>query len=530
MSAKIVLYFTAGEHTLYLWSGGGLAHEASFAADEQGLADFRAHLARRRGALAYVLADLAGEDFHEDQIPYLRGGDRQAVIERRLAQRYRDTRLAAALTLGTAAEERRTERLLLASFTNTQQFAPWLDALAESGCRLSGVYSVPLLAPALAARLGARSGRCFVVTANAAGLRQCYVEDGRLRFARLERAAEMAAAGLAAFVRAETLRLAQYLSTLRALPREGPPVQVLVIAPPGQRAAFEQGLVSDARLAFHTLDLAEAARKLGIGRLAPDAGGEQLYLQLAVRRPPREQFARVEDRRSFRIWQLQRGLVAAGAAGLAACLLYALVTWFGFLGVGVRDVRKETAEARSEAMEAAQQYERITAAFPVTQTSSDNLKATVTEFSNIAARTASPEGALMHVSRVLEQFPQIELDAINWSVERAIDVRGAKPAAAPAVPAAPAPGAPGAAPAGELSQIVDVSGRVQATQRSDYRAITEQVQRFAAALSADRSYQILRTQLPFDTTPDATLSGDIGETADRGEAPRFSIVLGRRLK
>ena len=29
--------------------------------------------------LVYVLADLAGEDFHEDQIPYLRGNDRQAV-------------------------------------------------------------------------------------------------------------------------------------------------------------------------------------------------------------------------------------------------------------------------------------------------------------------------------------------------------------------------------------------------------------------------------------------------------------------
>jgi len=524
VSAKIVLYFTASEHSLYLWSSGGLALEATFAADEQGLADFRAHLARRSGALAYVLADLAGEDFHEDQIPYLRGSDRQSVIERRLAQRYRETRLAAALSLGqVTGGERRTERLLLASFTNTQQFAPWLDALAESGCRLSGVYSVPLLAPALAAKLGARSGRCFVVTAGTAGLRQCYVEDGRLRFARLERAGEMAPAALAAFVRAETLRLAQYLSTLRALPREGPPVQVLVIAPQAQRAAFEQGLVSDARLAFRTLDLAEAARKLGIRRLAPASAGEQLYLHLAVRRPPREQFARLEDRRSFLVWQLQRGLVAAGAAGLAACLLFAGVTWLDVLSV-----RDQAAQQRREAAEATRQYERITAAFPVTQTTSDNLKATVVEFSSIAARTASPEGALIHVSRRLEQFPQIELDAIHWSVERTTEAaRGTKPAA---VPAAPAPGSAAAAPGGELSQIVEISGRVQATQRSDYRAITEQVQRFAAALSTDRSYQVVRTQLPFDITPDATLSGDIGETADRGDAPRFTIVLARRLR
>ena len=50
-------------------------------------------------------------------------------------------------------------RLLLASFTNTQQLAPWLDALEEAGTRLSGVYSVPLLAPALAAKLGVRGAR-----------------------------------------------------------------------------------------------------------------------------------------------------------------------------------------------------------------------------------------------------------------------------------------------------------------------------------------------------------------------------------
>lgn len=519
MSAKIILYFTAAAHTLYRWSGGGPVREATFAADDQGLAEFRADLARRKGALVYVLADLAGEDFHEDQIPYLRGGDRQTVIGRRLAQRYRDTRLAAALSLGYAIGERRTERLLLASFTNTQQFAPWLDALAEAGCRLSGVYSVPLLAPALTARLGARDARCFVVSANAAGLRQCYVEEGRLRFARLERVADMSPQALAAFVRAETLRLAQYLATLRALPREGPPVQVLVIAPAGQRAAFEQGLVSDSRLAFRTLDFAEAASKAGVRRRGRESDGELLYLHLAVRRPPREQFARLEDRRSFQTWQRQRAVVAAGAAGLAACLLYAGAEWHN-----VMTVRDQVAQERRAAAEATQQYQRITAAFPVTQTTSDNLKAAVTEFSSIAARTASPEGALVHVSRVLENFPQIELDAIHWGVEKPGEIRSAKPGAAPV--AAPAPAAGG----GGLAQLVEVTGRVQATQRSDYRAITEQVQRFAAALSADPAYRIVRTQLPFDVTPDATLSGDIGETAGRGEAPRFTIQVARNLR
>jgi hypothetical protein len=520
MSVKLVLYFTATEHALYRWSGGALEREAEFAADNQGLENFRAHMQGRRGALVYVLADLAGEDFHEDQIPYLRGADRQAVVDRRLAQRYRDTRLAAALSLGYTSGDRRTERLLLASFTNTEQFTEWLDALAVSGARLSGVYSVPLLAPALAARLGVRGGRAFVVTANSAGLRQCYVENGRLRFARLERTADMAPEALAAFVQAETLRLAQYLTTLRALPRDGPPVQVIVVTPAAQRANFEQALVSDTRLAFHTVVMEEAARKVGIKRIAADAPGELLFLHLAVKNPPNDQFARVEDRRSFFVWRLQRWIAIAGAAGFGACVLFAAAQW-----IELFDLRNQISVQQREAREAAQQYERITASFPVTQTSSDNLKATVVEFTKIASRSASPEPALVYLSQVVEKFPQMEIESIVWRVAKSAEASEA--AAATKAPADQPAGASIAA--GGMLQMLEVAGRVNATRRSDYRAITGQVQRFAEALRTDLTWRILRTQLPFDVTSEGTLSGDIG-SGEGTEAPRFVIIVGRELK
>jgi hypothetical protein len=528
MSQKLVIYFTANGHALYRWAGGALELESRFTPDDAGLEEFRGRMRGRAGALVYVLADLAGEDFHEDQIPYLRGGDRQAVVERRLAQRYRDTRLAAALSLGYATGERRSERLLLASFTNTQQFTAWMDVLADAGARLSGVYSVPLLAPALAARLGVKGGRAFVVTANSTGLRQCYLEEGRLRFARLERSADMAPDALAAFVRAETMRLAQYLTTLRVLPREGPPVQVLVIAPAAQRAAFEQVLVSDARLTFRTVVMDEAARKVGIKRLPAGAAGEHLFLQLAVRKPPKEQFARGDDRRSFVLWQLQRGIMAVGAAGLAACVLYVAWQWFDIWGT-----KQQVASQQRDARQATEQYQRITATFPVTQTTADNLKATVVEFTKIAAQSASPEPALVYLSQVLEKFPQMELESVQWRVGRG-DGRDESPGAAPKPAAAtPAPAAEGAAPAADAAtnqlQILEVNGRVNATRRSDYRAITGQVQQFAEALHADPAWRILRTKLPFDITPDSTLSGDIG-TGESTEAPKFSITLGRALR
>ena len=51
----------------------------------------------------------------------------------------------------------------------------------------------------------------------------------------------------------------------------------------------------------------------------------------------------------------------------------------------------------------------------------------------------------------------------------------------------------------------------------------------AAAALAGSGYQLLRTQRPFDVTSEGTLSGDIGTGPDTGEAPRFTIVVARRL-
>ena len=349
MAAQHLLYFTAEDHYLYRAARGELELEAQFSGDDARRRRLPRVPARRaRGALFSVLADLAGEDFHEEQIPCLRGGDRDAVVQRRLAQRYRDTRLAAALSLGAVTPaERRNERLLLASFTNTQQFAPWLDALEEAGARLAGVYSVPLLAPALAARLGVRGGRA---------LRRHREPRRAAPVLRRGRQAALRAPGAhratwcrrrsPLFVRSETLRLAQYLVTLRALPRDGAPLQVLVVAPPGQRARVRAGAgVRRARSssAPSTAPRRSAPSGCGAGPRG-HARPRRCTCTSRRRKPPREQFASSADRRRYFVWQLQRGIVAAGALGFAACALFGGARWLDVLDA--REQRRRCRRAR----------------------------------------------------------------------------------------------------------------------------------------------------------------------------------------
>lgn len=169
---RLVVYCTAAERRVLRCSGGRLRPEAQFAADESGLTAFRQYLQHRAGAIVTLVADVAGEEFHEEQIPHLRGRDRDAVVQRRLAQRYPDARLAAALSLGRAEADLRKERVLLASFANAHQFTPWLEALRASRVRLAGVCSTALFAPTLVAT---RAAQCILASVHARGLRTCFL-------------------------------------------------------------------------------------------------------------------------------------------------------------------------------------------------------------------------------------------------------------------------------------------------------------------------------------------------------------------
>jgi hypothetical protein len=485
VAARLLLYFTATGHSLYCWRRAGPQLEQHFSADEAGLGRFLGHLKERRGAVLQIVADLGGEDFHEDQIPYLRGAERRAVIERRLAQRHRDTRIAAALSLGHAADERRSERLLLASFNDARPLVAWLEAIGKARAVVAAVHSTALLAPALAAGLGVKNERLFVMTANRAGLRQSFVENGRLRFSRLERIEDRGAGLTSVMVRTETERMLKYLDTLRSLPVGTPPMRVILVVSNSERTHFERTLGSGGGLAFTTIGFAEAARRVGLRRWPEGSGAELLYLQLAALRPPSEQFLRGEDRRSFLGWRLRRSIVGAGVAGFVTCGAYAATLWLEQLVVRerVEGVRLDSALAR-------EQIARVRARLPA---AIESVKASAVEFRRLAARNASPEAALEHVSRALEQSPRIELDALAWSAE-------------------PEP-------------ALEITGRIASAGRSDYRAIADEVQRFGALLGAGAGWRVVSTRLPFDRSSDGLLTA--GSSADSTETPRFAMRIAR---
>lgn len=519
---KRLLYLTANRLMAYSLSRGKLSADAGFERNDAGLAAFSAYLAGTRN-LYYLVIDVVEEDYHQDIIPDMGRKDRRQVLSRKLAQRYRDTSLTLSLSLGYDKGERRNERVLYASFSNTQQFQPWLAALVQNEVRLVGVYSTALLAPALIKGAGLKSPRCLLVSVQQTGLRQSYVDDGKIRFSRIGRLNLEDTAAVAATCAAESAHLQQYLVTMRLLPTANTPIDVMVLAPGQYHAALTEACRSTETLRFNLVNADTQCRAAGLVSFPADAPCDALFLHAAATATPARQFAQEQHRRHYHLWQLSNGLYAAGMAVLVSGLLYAGVQLFD-----VYNLRQQTQtdQTRFDALSA--EYARVTATFPPTPTSTENLKTTIKQYQMLQAQTASPAYLLLETSKVLAAYPQVEIERIEWHVgkqgQEAVSGKGAAPKAA-----APAPSAAGV-PALDLGyELATISARVVGARRAEVRAITGMASQFIDAFRKVPRLEISGVRMPFDVTAEDTLKGDIGSERAIAEDARFAITIGRRL-
>ena len=145
MAAKRILLSDGAALVAHLWRAGRLKVEGEFSNEPAGLEALAAYLRKHRSSVYYLLADIAEEGFQLEDLPYVQGGDRDSLLQRRLGQYFYNTPLSLAMSLGRAKEGRRDEKILFAALTRAESFAPWLDTLRESEAILAGVFSVPLV-------------------------------------------------------------------------------------------------------------------------------------------------------------------------------------------------------------------------------------------------------------------------------------------------------------------------------------------------------------------------------------------------
>lgn len=498
MKNSRLLYLCAHQLTACHWRSGELSSAAVFATTQDGQQQFAAYLAQHRHSVFSMLANVAEEGFRIETIPFLHGSDRQAIIKRKLGQLFANAALTTSLSLGYEKTQRKDERVLLAALTNKEFFAPWLDAIANAGVALSGIYSLPLLASSLLRQRKTDGRPCLLLTVQDQSVRQNYLEKGELIFSRLTPLQDSSIDGIAQTFSAEAQKLQQYLVSQRLIARHQS-IDVHLLAHSSAFKTIEQSCSDTATIRYNIIDIEDCAKQSGL-RMAPrDSHGEPLFINLLASAPPRAQFADDQLMHGHHLRQLRSALYCTGAATLIGCLLIA-----GTLLFKTHELNQQSAALSSEAHLARSRYSEIVRNFPPIPTDHETLRRVIDRYLAQEKQSATPASLYREISRALDDAPAVELDSIDWQVG----------------------GDAGRASADREAAIV--RGTLRLGANASARQMLGAFNVLLEALKANPKLQIVVLQRPFDTESAKSLkSGSI--TVEDNKPRSFSLQVSRRV-
>ena len=511
MAQKYILFFDGNQLRIHSWEAGHVHPATGFLPDAAGLAAFAAWVGEHRGSLLYLLADVTEEGFQLEDIPWLQGRDRSAVIKRRLGQYFYGTTLAVATSLGRATDGRRDERMLFSALTHVENFSPWLDILRQGEALLAGVWSVPLVLAECGPRWINGSGPTLLIALTSGGVRQTFFDAGKMRFSRLTPLATRSQNEISRVIGTEAANTWQYLVGQRQI-RRGTTVRVHVLAGAEHIPEIQQHCRTTDELSFEFIDLAATAHNDGLKTPSGDTADELLVHHLATK-PSRLQFARSPDRRFYRLWQLRFALTSSALVILAGGLLFAAKT-----GIDVHGLRQEIAGAESSTLLARHRYDALLDSLPKVNATPESLFTLMGRLDELQKRSPAMEPLLAHLARTLNETPKVELVRLEWKIAPRLDTPG-KPGAGETPPTAP----------GGAWTTLELKAQLPLSLGTDLRAQKEIIDSFAERLkNPQTTVQILA--MPFDVESGKPLKSQSEASASRSEAaPQFSLLIARPL-
>jgi hypothetical protein len=466
----------------------------------------------------YLLADLAEEGFQLEDLPYVQGGDRSALLQRRLSQYYYNTPLSSAISLGRAKEGRRDEKILFAALTRIETFTPWLDTLREAEAILAGVYSVPLVLAGFAPQLLSAGGPILFVSLTSGGVRQTFFDNGKLHFSRLSQLATRGLDEIGRTCAADSAKIFQYLVAQRQVPR-GVPLRTVVLANAGQMPDLKEFCRNTNDLHFEFIDLAVTARQLGLKDLPADSNADNLFIHCLATKTPAQQFAPPAERRFHRLWQFRFALTSAAWVVLASCLLYA-----GKTALNIYELHDALDTAKSTMAGDTQRYKSILDGLPKVSVTPENLRLLIDRFDTLQKRSPGLEPLLTHLSLALNENSRIELTRLTWKITDRLDAgeKTAEDAKRGVIP-------PAAAGSATSWMAIEIQAQLPLGLVTDQRAQIDLIEGFAARLR-DKQTDVRVLSRPFDIESDKPLksTGEKGD-AQVADVPKFSLRIARPL-
>ncbi len=537
------LYVTNDKIVSLLFGRGSSAARSEFPVADIESPKLTEHLSLHSSVPTTVITDLIEEDFRTDTVPHLRGGDQDAVLERKLSQLYRISPYRHALVQGREAEGRRDDRVFFHAVTNADFLKPLISQLEKLQVPLLAVSSSAVLSSRLLKELDTPSKHTLLVTiVPDFGLRQTYFNDGQIKFSRLTPILYDEAKSVGDLIAAETSRTWQYLDSLHTF-GEQDSLEVCMLV-----HARDRGMMSDAirrfpMLRYRFVEIGELAKKLRMASEPTSSHAEQLLCHLYAQSRVENHFGSKEETRfaTYRrirlaLISLTAAIVAIGAGGT------------GFNMYQATRISNEIEARTRQERQLQNEYQAVLNSMRLQKMGTDTVRDTSAFFnSQIRPHPASPTPLALDLGRVLNDFPYVQVVQLAWMVSNNPDATPSLPPASGAsspqaisserraTPSASAPPSPATTPVdpanpplpGNRYQSVVLDAMIRPFDGNTRKALV-QIDALVAKLSALPNTKVRLIRVPVDVGLGVTLKvQELPPTIDQQAS--FAIALTREV-
>ncbi len=508
------VYLTNTRLVSLVTTGGRIVSRREFAVSGAGAAAFETYLAGMASVPVHIFTDLAEEDFRLDTVPHLRGGDRDAVLARKLAQIFRNTPYRYAILQGREPEGRRDDRVLYTAITNPEVLRPWIECIERLHVPLAGIHSAAVLSGVLLDELDLVFAHTLLVTFTPGeAMRQTYFRDREIKFSRLTPIDLEQGQSLGAMISEETTRTWQYLDSLRHFGHDDR-LEVCVLLHPGDREAVAPALRDFAQIQYRILDIEQVAAKLRLKPPPLGSSAEEVFVHLFLMRRAQNHFASSELRRHDTLRKARNTIVGAAAGVLVAAL-----AWGGWNASRVYDAGQADQRLSRQMNTLDREYNEIARALPSFGVGGSTMRDAVNFYNGSIRGFPTINDFADALSGVLGRYPQVQLTQLAW--QAANDPNALQKLASPASHSSapvrsvgkaepPVPTGPGDAnnpPFPDGRYEVSLLEATVSVPTNDFRSALEDVQRLAADIGKLPGFRAEVLESPLDVRPTRSIEG-----------------------
>jgi len=392
------------------WVGNQLESSVYFEPDEQGLDLFSAYLRSFRSEPVRLLVDLIEEEFRQIKIPLLRGGDRQAVLNRNFAKFFRHSEFKFAISQAIEKKTRKEERLLLIGLTNQGLLEPWLNLIDDTNTPLSGIISLPLLSENYAKKLSSDSDTIILVSQEVpSNLRQSVFIKGKLILSRLVPIASFYHGDYPADVIRDVESTQRYLISQRMVERsDNVSVHILSNKRHSEKLALKCTEVNF--VDFHIHEINEVLENEKIGVKDEQDFSSALFCYLATKKITLNHYAQPKQKRYYQHYKaglaLKIATIAIFALGIGLASSSLIKAWIYSSTIEETALIEQKYKAK---------FNQLSETRIDSTTSTTNMQNIVQAVKDIESKYLNdPEKLMSLVSDDLSLFSDIRVKSFEW--------------------------------------------------------------------------------------------------------------------